>query len=205
MRTILLVLTLTLCACISARQEYGRIARLVPDETHGREAYESCVRCHEPSDAGRMYGKVPRLEWQHASVLIKELADYRRGQRWSDAMEDVAADHDLTPQSIADVAAYASHIPPRDVPAWTRPKPEEPGAVLYAQRCQACHGTNGVGDAKRVIPRLGGQHYEYLVWQFYDVEHGHRQNMPGVHNKRLGKMSMDDVLDIADFLSRSFP
>jgi cytochrome c553 len=204
-RIFVLVIALALGACISARMEYQRVAELQPDLAHGREIYDSCARCHDAADGSRLYGKVPRLEGQHASVLIKELADYRRGQRWNDIMEEVAADHDLTQQAIADVAAYASQIAPPRVPAWTRPKPDEPGAVLYANRCEACHGPNGVGDAKRVIPRLGGQYYEYLVWQFYDVEHGHRQNMPGVHNKRLGKLPLDDILDIADFLSRSSP
>lgn len=204
-RGIVFLLSVGLAACVSARLEYGRVMKLQPDAAHGQVLYDSCARCHDAPDGNRLYGKIPRLDGQHDTVLIKEIVDYRRGKRWSDAMEDIAAPHDLSPQSVADVAAYASRIPRRPAPSWTRPAAQEPGAVIYAERCLECHGVNGAGDARKVVPRIGGQHYEYLVWQFYDIQNGHRQNLPSVHRKRLSRLSVDDILDVADFLARASP
>lgn len=171
---------------------------------HGAELYSSCVVCHEPAARPRS-SRVPRLEGQHFSVLVKELIDYRQWQRWNESMERVTDPHQMDLQSVADVAAYASQIVPPRSPAWTRPASSEPGALIYARRCRSCHGVDGAGDAKAVIPRIGGQHYDYLVWQFYDVVHGHRQNLPRHHLKTLGKLQLDEILDVADFLSRSSP
>lgn len=202
---VLLLLLLGLAACISARLEHERIMRLRPDAAHGKALYDACARCHDAFDGNRFYGKVPRLDGQHYAVLIKEIVDYRLGNRWSDLMEDVTDAHDLDRQSVVDVAWYASSIPRRPPPAWTKSTAQDPGAVIYAQRCLECHGVNGAGDARKLVPRIGGQRYEYLVWQFYDIENGHRQNMPRVHHKRLSKMAVDDILDVADFLSRAPP
>jgi cytochrome c553 len=201
----MMLATLALGACVTASVEYARISKLRPDESSGRELYLSCTHCHDPVDRGRLYGKIPRLDGQHAPVLIKEIVDYRRGRRWNELMEEASDPHEMPPQAIADVAAYASRIPRRASPAWTRPDAQDPAGMLYAQRCQACHGVGGVGDATRVIPRIGGQRYEYLIWQFYDIENGHRQNVPRAHRGLLERTSMDDILDIARFLSRSSP
>lgn len=204
LRLLTYLLPLTLVACVLARVEFAEIVQLRPNLNHGSELYEGCVACHEPV-SGKRDSRVPRLDGQHFTVLVKELVDYRRGNRWSDAMEAEADPHDLDRQSVADVAAYASQeVRPRS-PAWTRPDSVEPGALIYTSRCQSCHGVDGVGNAVAAIPKIGGQHYGYLAWQLFDVVNGHRLNMPEHHRKALRKLDVDSILDVADFLSRSTP
>lgn len=44
----------------------------------------------------------------------------------------------------------------------------ERGAKLYAQHCQSCHGKEGFGDAKQLVPTLAGQRRAYLIKQLAD-------------------------------------
>lgn len=38
----------------------------------------------------------------------------------------------------------------------------------------SCHGATAAGDNLKRVPRLAGQHPEYLLAQFYDIAEGKR-------------------------------
>jgi cytochrome c553 len=191
-------------AAESAQAEIAAANRATPDIDHGAQLFQGCAACHGPAGDGSEDGGVPRIAGQHFRVLVKQLVDYRHEKRWDIRMEHYAGRRLLLDaQSIADVAAYIAGLG-REMPRIVGDgKLVEHGAGVYAQRCAECHGTVGQGDNRSTVPRLAGQHYEYLLRQMYDAVDGRRPNFSASHVRLLGKLQRDDLVGIADFLSRS--
>jgi cytochrome c553 len=155
------------------------------------------------SGAGSTDGGVPRIAGQHASVLAKQLLDYRHERRWDIRMERIADRHFLVDaQAIADVAAYVSRLSVASAPGVGDGELVQHGAEIYAEHCKSCHGASAAGDADHAIPRLAGQHYEYLQRQIHDAVDGRRPNFATAHIRLLARLERDDIVGVADFLSR---
>lgn len=69
----------------------------------------ACIGCHSPDGSGLDQAKYPRLAGQHASYTVKQLTDFREGDRVNDGdaeiMRDIAAK-----LSNKDIEALASYI-----------------------------------------------------------------------------------------------
>lgn len=202
---VLAVLLLAACAAFSlASQEYSVALRAKRDLTQGAEVFRTCVACHGPEGEGTEDGKVPRIAGQHFQVLIKQLIDYRHAERWNRRMQRVANRHNLKDtQAIADVAAYVSQLESTVRAHPAEPDLGEPGAQVYARLCQSCHGYAGEGNAVKRVPRLAGQRYEYLARQIYDMADLRRPNISNRHLSAVARLKRDEILDVADYLSRS--
>lgn len=76
------------------------------DAAAGRAKAKACEACHG-ADGKSIAPNYPNLAGQHASYLVKALADYRAGRRSNPIMGPMAAP--LSDQDIEDLAAwYAS-------------------------------------------------------------------------------------------------
>jgi len=118
-------------------------------------------------------------------------------------MESIAGRHDLpNAQTIADVTAYISRIDRDPQIGHGDGRLLQQGAASYAQLCRGCHGIAAQGDAAHTIPRLAGQHYEYLRRQIYDAVDGRRPNFSPAHSRLLARLDHDDIQAVADYLSR---
>jgi cytochrome c553 len=179
------------------------------DVKNGKDAYEVCGACHLPSGAGRPDGTFPQLAGQHATVLIKQIADIRAGLRDNPTMYPFATT--LTdPQELADVAAYIQSlcIPPNhggyegpDAAAQVAK-----GKELYENECKTCHGANGQGDREKFYPVIAGQHYKYLLRQMTDIRDGKRRNANPDMVKIIKKYNNEQLVAISAFqASMSMP
>jgi cytochrome c553 len=130
--------------------------------------------------------------------------DYRHELRWDIRMEHYAGRSLLKDsQSIADVAAYVAMLA-RDAPRNVGDGSLlEHGSQVYAAHCAECHGDAGEGDGRSLTPRVSGQHYAYLLRQLYDGVDGRRPNFSAGHVRILARLQRDDLVGVADFLSRS--
>jgi cytochrome c553 len=177
-----------------------------PNLDRGAELFYPCSACHGPSGAGTLDGSVPRIAGQHVSVLAKQLVDYRHDTRWDPRMEHFSDQHHLADaQAIADVAAYINQLKTDSAPDVGNGEFVEHGAQVYAQQCRSCHGLSGEGNAKELIPQIAGQHYEYLRRQIYDAVDGRRPNISVSHIRLLARLERDDIVGLADYLSRMPP
>jgi cytochrome c553 len=192
-----------LFAAASARQELQLAARATPDLEHGAELYAQCVSCHGGNGAGQSNGNTPRIAGQHFPVLLKQLVDFRYGKRWDFRMEEQADRHHLAkPQDIADVAAYVARLDAGAERGVGDGMDTTEGAYIFGTECAACHGPSGDGDAKQSVPRLGGQHYAYLMRQMYDAVDGRRLNLDRVHRRKLAPLDFEQIRAVSDYLSR---
>jgi cytochrome c553 len=191
-------------AASKARQEYLEAVRLEPNLEHGAELFETCAICHGPKGAGTTNGDVPRIAGQHFKVLVKQLVDFRHQRRWDIRMERFTETHLIEgPQDIADVAAYVSQLDRPEAHGAGPGELVERGAALYAARCQSCHLEEGAGDEDKLVPRIGGQHYEYLIRQMHDAVDGRRPNFSRSHIRLLARLDYQELMAVADYLSRA--
>lgn len=186
--------------------EGQRARALRPDVAHGAQLYAGCAACHGSDGAGEANGTVPRIAGQYASVLVKEIGDFRQRRRWDLRMEQVVGGHRLNgAQDIADVAAYVAGLDVALRPATGDGEYLQRGASAYVRVCASCHGASGQGDAATAVPRLAGQHAPYLLRQMQESATNGRPNMAASHVAALRTLSYEDFAGAADYLSRMRP
>lgn len=175
--------------------------KLKGDAKRGEDSYEVCSACHLPSGAGRPDGTFPQLAGQHATVLIKQMADIRMGLRDNPIMYPFAIT--LTdPQELADTAAYIQTMKiPRDNGKGPGTDLEN-GKKLYLRDCQVCHGPNGEGQKDKFYPVLAGQHYQYMLRQATQIRDGKRRNANPDMVKVIKAYSDKEIDAIVDYMSR---
>lgn len=172
------------------------------DPARGEITFEICQGCHRARALGRTDGSYPRLAGQHDTVLIKQMTDVRAGRRKNDKMLPFIERHAVSPQDIADIAAYLSKLP---VPANNGQGPGNDLATaerIYADKCVSCHGAAGEGDANEFYPRLSGQHYKYLVREMTDIRDGSRLNANPRMVEVVKGMPDSMVQIVSDYISR---
>lgn len=188
----------------AASRVYEQAVRSRPDIERGASLFRDCAVCHGTAGNGDEEGDVPRIAGQHLTVIVRQLVDYRYERRWDIRMEHYAGRNLLAdPQAIADVAGYVSQLARERARNVGDGSLVRRGSAVYAARCAECHGGSGEGDGKKVIPRLAGQHYEYLLRQMYDAVDGRRPNFSSAHVRLLAKLDRDDLVGVSDFLARS--
>ena len=190
-------------AAETALQERARVNALTPNLMHGAQVFERCAACHASDGGGAADGSVPDIAGQHRTVLVKQLIDYRYARRWDPRMEVIAGKHSLTKsQDIADVAAFVSGLAFTPAAMHGDGLDVAHGAEVFASLCASCHGARAEGDAAKVIPRLAGQHYDYLRRQLYDAVDRRRPNFSTDHIRLLSRFERADFAGVSDYLSR---
>jgi cytochrome c553 len=188
-----------------AGSELSAALAATPDVARGESYYDTCQACHGRDGEGASDGTVPAIGGQHYEVLVAELVAFRHEGRRDIRMENFSDRHHLADaQAIADVAAAIAAKAGAKNPGIGDGRNVSRGAGVYVAYCSGCHGASGKGDAKRRVPRLTGQHYEYLLRQVSDLASGRRPNMKPDHAVLMpgGPMSPDAVAGISDYLSR---
>lgn len=174
------------------------------DPARGAIAFEVCQGCHRNGGTGRPDGSYPRLAGQHASVLIKQMTDIRAGRRENPKMDPFSNEHVLTPEEIADVAAFLQAQPVTANNGRGRGEDLDRAAKLYERDCRKCHGSIGQGDAEQFYPRLSGQHYLYLVREAKAIRDGGRRNANPDMVEAVKGYDDHDLQIVSDYASR-FP
>ncbi len=192
----LLLTTASLLISVSAFSgEDVEIARL---------ATRVCANCHGPH-GDSISSAFPRLAGQQAAYTetqLKAFKDHSRGDPYAQAyMWGMAAQLDEdTMKRLAAYYAAERPNPGRTGDAARMAKGKNifknglPEASILA--CASCHGENAQG--KDAIPRLAGQHPEYLVKQLAAFKSMQRANNPVMH-AMTDKMSLAQMQAVAEY------
>jgi cytochrome c553 len=188
----------------AAIADFQEAMKLDADLRNGARLYSMCAACHGAGGLGTEDGSVPAIAGQHASVLVKQLVDFRHEGRWGEQMREIASKHNLgSPQELLDVASYAESLPrwPPLGGAASHEEKSNEGYVAYHRYCAECHGPLGLGDRRRAVPRLAGQRYQYLLRQLEETADRMRPGMDVEHIKRIGAFSSEERRALASHLS----
>ncbi|MEN6584455.1 MAG: c-type cytochrome [Sulfuricella sp.] len=176
--------------------------KLKGDVKRGKEIFEVCSACHLSSGAGKPDGSIPQLAGQHATVIIKQIADIRAGLRDNPPMFPFAITLSDA-QELADVAAYIQTlcIPLEHGTSAGGAALLAKGKALYMKECTTCHGANGQGDAAKFYPVLAGQHYSYLLRQVTAIRDGKRRNADPAMVAVVKKYSDQDLDAVVEYMA----
>ena len=189
-----------------ANQEFDMALTLTPDVANGLAIYRECAACHEAEGWGRTTDSVPQIAGQHRKVLIKQLADFRAGNRDAVLMVPYATVEAIGgTQAVADVTEYISTLE-ISVENGKGPGDALPlGEQLYQEKCMECHGANGEGSNDGLSPRIQAQHYKYMMRQFKWIRSGNRRNVSEEMNAIALALTQDEISAVLDFVSRQQP
>ncbi|KTC86996.1 c-type cytochrome [Legionella brunensis] len=164
-----------------------------------------CAACH--GQKGVSLNPIwPNLAGQHASYLLKQLQDYKKGTT-RNAPEMTAIVASLNETDMADLAAFYSKQPlPEGI---TPEKYLKRGEQLYRggdfdkhiTACIACHGPKGTGNSQAGFPVLSGQHAPYTIQQLQAFKDKKRSNdLNSIMRDISSRMSQEDMEAVAYYM-----
>ena len=162
--------------------------------------------CHGAQ--GMSVANAPNLAGQYPEVVIKQLQDYKRGDRASAIMQALARKPVAT-GDIADIAAYYDSLPKARTAPARYDETSAPALVRVGDPlrniapCIACHG--GI-DHKFGTPWLEGMPKEYLLVQLKDFASGARRNDSHAQMRNMARlMPTAEIEQVAEFYARREP
>jgi cytochrome c553 len=163
----------------------------------GAKKAEVCAACHG-QNGNSVQPQFPILAGQSARYLYLQLRDYKEGRRSEPLMDPVV--QPLTREDMLDLAAFFA----AQRPLGTSFKADEARTLRGKAKadetlCTMCHlgGFSGQNE----IPRVAGQHYEYVVKQLRDFKARKRTNDAGSMTSVARTLSDEDIENLGHYLA----
>ena len=213
--SVLLLVTMTLSLNVSAG-----------DIKTGQTKSATCSACHGSNGISAV-DSYPNLAGQHADYIIKQLQNFKSGERENVMMASMAAT--LSDEDMADLAAYYTSFsrdgsrlaPPTDdttvatkeaapvkiAPAKLAYVPDAiAGKGLYElgdnargiTACIACHGKEGYSEVL-INPNLANQHSQYIEKQLNHFKDSSRKN--AIMNQISANLTAADIANIGAYFA----
>jgi cytochrome c553 len=140
------------------------------DTEAGQTKSATCMGCHGLAGNSNI-ATVPKLAGQGEAYLLKQLQNFKSGERNNAIMAGVASL--LSEQDMMDIAAYYSIQTITENSAKGDAETIELGRKIYiggkmdtqTTACIACHGPKGLGIPTAGFPALSAQHADYTAVQ----------------------------------------
>ena len=167
------------------------------DPAAGKRKAAPCAACHG-ADGNSASGEYPILAGQTARYLYLELKDFKEGRRNNGLMAPFVAK--LSREDMLDLAEYFAAQKPK--PIAFRP---DAARVARGKKkadevlCTMCHlgGLKGQNE----IPRVAGQHPEYVVKQLRAFKARTRTTDAGSMTSVAQTISEQDIEDLAHYIA----
>jgi cytochrome c553 len=174
------------------------------DPANGKSLSATCAACHSV-DGNSVNPIWPKLAGQHASYIVKQLNDFKTGNRINAQMTAMVAS--LSEQDMQDLAAYFASQ--KTTSGSAKPELIETGELIYragdyltgVPACMACHGPNGAGNPAALYPALSGQHAAYTAAQLKMFKAEERSNDPNNMMRTItGPMTNLQIEAVAEYI-----
>ena len=163
----------------------------------GRAKAQTCAACHG-NEGHSTNPAVPSLAGQPAQALATQLYQFREGNRKNEQMSPMAAN--LSNAEMNDLAAYFASLKPAPATHRTAPQNASAGPALAKKfNCVQCHGPRLEGQQQ--MPRIAGQHYDYLLAQLRLFKAGRRADMDGNMTSAAQQLSDTDIEVLVDYIA----
>ena len=163
----------------------------------GKKKAEACVACHGATGNSPI-GAFPTLAGQTARYLYLQLKDYKEGRRKNPMMSPVVAG--LEKQDMHDLAAYFASQKQARTGFKADPERVKAGAAKAEESlCAMCHLGGMAGQNE--VPRLAGQHPEYIMTQLKNFKARERTNDAGNMTSLAQTLSEEDMTNLAHWIS----
>jgi len=184
---------------------------VTPNAEAGGRKVQMCVGCHGIVGYQASFPeihKVPMIAGQSASYITAALNAYKGGDRKHPTMRAIA--DSLSEQDIADVAAYYSTLGLAEgdaPPEAAARQPSEKVQALIARNadnnCTKCHGANFNTPNDGTVPKLAGQHADYLfvALKSYRANHVYLGRSNAVMGGQVKPFSNAELKELANYIS----
>jgi cytochrome c553 len=189
--------TFFLAAILAACATVPRSAAAQGDPEAGKQKAVVCGACHGV-DGNSPSAQYPILAGQTHRYLYLQLKDFKEGRRKDPLMSPMVVS--LSRQDMYDLSAYFSAQKPQSSTFKVESaKVVEGKKVADAALCTMCHlgGFSGQNE----IPRVGGQHYEYIVKQLRDFRAKTRTNDAGNMTSVTNNLTDDQIDALAQYIT----
>lgn len=182
------------------------VAAITEEVLAGEKKAAVCAACHGQG-GNAVVAIYPTLAGQSAGYLVKQLTEFKSGERKNAIMSGMAAP--LSEQDIVELAAYFAV----QKPLARNGKGSDLGDKIYyggkvnhvnqaITACVACHGATGKGMAKAGFPSLANQSVEYITSQLTQFKSGERANDKASMMRSISmKLSTSDIDELAQFIT----
>lgn len=160
-----------------------------------RDKLNTCVACHGEKGQSKVPSN-PILAGQEFYYLYVQLKDFAEGRRESAIMSPIASS--MSKDEMKLVAKYFYEQKWPDI----KHKPSKENIktgqrVINSGQCVACHLGSLKGNSR--VPRLAGQHPEYLVNTMLDFKNNKRNNSPS-KNTLLNTYTEEEIRAVAGYI-----
>jgi cytochrome c553 len=163
----------------------------------GGKKAEVCVACHG-QNGNSASPQFPILAGQTARYLYLQLRDFKEGRREEPLMKPII--EGLSRQDMFDLAAFFAAQKPRGTGFKTDPAKVARGKSKAAEvLCTMCHLGGFAGQNE--IPRVAGQHHDYVVKQLNDFRARRRTNDAGNMTSVARTLSDEDIENLAQYVA----
>ncbi|MGJ7496788.1 c-type cytochrome [Variovorax sp. RT4R15] len=194
------------CVTLSAQAQ-----KVTGNAENGGKKIAMCVGCHGIIGYQASFPeihKVPKIAGQSATYLAAALNAYKGGDRKHPTMRAIA--DSLTEQDIADLSAYYAQLGVQEgdaPPAAAAKAPSETVQALIARdkdnTCTKCHGANFNTPNDGTVPKLAGQHADYLLvaLKSYKAQHPMSGRSNAIMGGQAKNFSPVEMKQLASYIS----
>ena len=167
------------------------------DAAASRTLATPCFACHGP-DGNSQSPVFPILAGQTWRYIYIQLKDFKEGRRSDPVMTPLAAA--LSRDEMIALGNFFAAQKPRAVEFKADPARVQAGRKTSdAVLCPMCHLGGFVGQNE--IPRVAGQHPDYVRKQLQDFKAKRRTNDAGTMTSVAGTLSDDDIENLAHYIA----
>ena len=194
------------CVTLSAQAQ-----TVTGNADNGGKKIAMCVGCHGIIGYQASFPeihKVPKIAGQSATYITAALNAYKGGDRKHPTMRAIA--DSLTEQDIADLSAYYAQLGVQEgdaPPAAAAKAPSETVQALIARdkdnNCTKCHGANFNTPNDGTVPKLAGQHADYLLvaLKSYKTQHPISGRSNAIMSAQAKNFSPAEMKQLASYIS----
>ncbi|MEP6721454.1 MAG: c-type cytochrome [Variovorax sp.] len=194
------------CVTLSAQAQ-----KVTGNAENGGKKIAMCVGCHGIIGYQASFPeihKVPKIAGQSATYITAALTAYKGGDRKHPTMRAIA--DSLTEQDIADLSAYYAQLGVQEgdaPPAAAAKAPSETVQALIARdkdnNCTKCHGANFNTPNDGTVPKLAGQHADYLLvaLKSYKAQHPMSGRSNAIMGGQAKNFSPVEMKQLASYIS----
>jgi cytochrome c553 len=157
----------------------------------------ACMACHGPNGNSTL-PETPSLAGQTNRYLYLQLRDFQEGRRSNPLMTPMAAG--LTREETHELANWFAAQKLQPLPFKVDPVRAKLGKAKADETlCTMCHLGGFLGQNE--IPRVAGQHHDYIVKQLSDFKARRRTNDAGNMTSVSRTLSDEDIENLAHYLA----
>lgn len=190
-------MTLALRCLLTALVWMGVAAPAQAGLEEGRAKAQVCGACHG-ADGNSAIPSVPSLAGQPRQFIVTALFMFREGRRQNEQMTPFVGK--LSNADLNDLALYFSSQKAASPNTQADPAVVTKGRELMVKNnCVACHTATLVGQQH--IPRLAGQHKDYLLAQLKAFKAAQRADFDGTMTSAAQGLAVDELELVAEYLA----